>query len=739
MAHRQIPALVATSAATLGLMLLTGPAQAQIEQAGAADTGGGLGLPEVTVTTERYKSTVQTTPVAVTALNPEVLTQRKVTSVQDVQAQIPGIVITPSTGSSNSARIVMRGVGQEQGGINFDPAVGIYIDGVYQPRINGSFFDFFDIASLEVLRGPQGTLYGRNTSGGAIKIETRRPEMTGFTASAEAGLGNWAGNEVKGFVSGPIIPGKLAFSLSGVQRYHDGYFDDPYYDRRIGNLKRWGERAKLLFTPFEGFEATLSVYAMQDYSDPGVGVPLQVAVGVVDPYANNTFNRDLTRTEVFGPIGQSLNNNGASLNMTYKVSPQLEINSITGYGDLNIHSSGSILWLTAAAQQTGNGALNLGAGGDGRTHDEFYSQELNATYTSERIKAVGGLYVFHEEGLARTIIGNPQNNQERLTDAYAVFAQATYNIGWGVGLTGGIRETKEFADFTQYYYTLLDHPQSLKDQFKGTSPKVGIDWQATPNILTYASWTKGFKSGGINPVPPNANTGVPGKAGAPQPYGPETSNSFEIGGKLQTSDHRLRLNSAFFIAKYDGLQLPVFFPGTSTSYTSNASKATVKGIELEPTWQVFEGLQIYGNAAFYTGKYTEPFVCTSQHGVFQQCENRKLKGLIPQDETLGFDYTLPLPLPGKFHLLGQLHHTGYYYNNVANEGPLVQTVPVTLYDASIAYNDPSGHYRISVDGKNITDKHYVTAGLQLASPATPSVTGYVNDPRTIMVRLQADF
>ncbi|MBS0418815.1 MAG: TonB-dependent receptor [Proteobacteria bacterium] len=728
-----------TLAAAIGLLLASAAAVAQTESTEAGDTSGGLGLQEVTVTTERYKATVQSTPVAVTAFNPDILADRKVTSVQDVSAQIPGTVITPSTGSSNSARIVMRGVGQEQGGINFDPAVGIYIDGVYQPRINGSFFDFFDLASLEVLRGPQGTLYGRNTSGGAIKIDTRRPELNEFTGSAEVGFGDWSANEVKGFLTGPIIPGKLAFSVSGVERYHNGFFNDPYYDHRIGNLKRWGERAKLLFTPWDNFEATLSVYAMQDYSDPGVGVPLQVGVGVVDPYANNSFNRDLTRTEIFGPIGQSLTNNGASLNMTYEPMENLAINSITGYGLLSIHSTGSILWLTAAAQKTGNGALNLGAGGDGRTRDEFYSQEFNATYTSEKIKAVGGLYVFHEEGRAQTIIGNPQNIQQRLTDAYAVFAQATYNIGWGVGLTGGIRETKEFADFTQYYYTLINHPQALKDQFKGTSPKIGVDWQMTPDILSYASWTKGFKSGGINPVPPTANTGVPGQAGAPQAYGPETSNSFEIGNKLQTPNHQFRLNTALFIAKYDGLQLPVFFPGTSTSYTSNASKATVKGIELEPTWQVMDGLQLYGNASFYTGKYTQPFICTSQHGVFQQCENRKLKGLIPGSETLGVDYSPPIPIPGKVHLLGQARHTGFYYNNVANEGPLVQTQAVTLYDASIAYNDPTGHYRVSLDGKNITNKHYVAAGLQLASPLIPSVTGYINDPRTIMVRLQADF
>lgn len=735
MVNREFSAAAAASAVTIGLLLAATDAAAQSSESPAAEPSGGL--PEVTVSAERYRATVQTTPVAVTALSSEVLTERKVTSVQDVSAQIPGIVITPSTGSSNSARIVLRGAGQEQGGINFDPAVGIYIDGVYQPRINGAFFDFFDIQSLEVLRGPQGTLYGRNTSGGAIKLETLRPSST-WTGLGELAVGEWDTRDVKAYVSGPIVPGVLAFSASGVTRNRDGFFDDPYYDHRIGNMKRRAERAKLLFTPIDEFEATLSVFAMQDYSDPGVGVPLQVGAGVIDPYATGE-GRDLTRTEVFGPMGQNLNYNGAALNATYSLTPNLKVNSITGYGLLNIHSSGSILWLTAAAQHTGNGALNLGAGGDGRTRDEFYSQEFNVTYTSDRLNAVGGLFYFHENGKAETVIGNPQNIQNRLTKAYAAFAQATLNVGAGVGLTAGLRQTKEDADFTQFYYTLINTPQSLTDSFKGTTPKLGIDWQITPDILAYASWTKGFKSGGINPVPPNANTGVPGRLGSPQPYGPETVNSYEVGTKFQTPDHHFRLNVAAFEAKYNGLQLPVFFPGTSTSYTSNASAATIKGIELEPTWQVFDSLQIYGNMAYYTGQYTQPFICSGANGAFRDCSNGKIKGLVPNKTVVGFNYSVPLPLPGEFHLLGQASHTGHYYNNVANEGPLVQTYPVTLYDASVAWNDPTGHWRVAVDVKNLTDKHYVLAGLQLASAVIPSVTGYINDPRTILLRVGVNF
>jgi iron complex outermembrane recepter protein len=694
-------------------------------------------LAEVTVTAERFAENVQTTPVAVTALSSDTLATRQVTSIQNVSSSIPGIVISPATGSSNSLRIVLRGADQEQGGINFDPAVGVYIDGVYQPRINGGFFDFFDIKSLEVLRGPQGTLYGRNTSGGAIKITTLDPSFQ-WTGRTEVAAGNWASKEAKAWVSGPLVPDLLAFSVSAVYRYHDGFISDPYYDRRIGNMDRRAERAKLLFTPGEKFRAVLSVFAMQDYSDPGVGVPLQVGLGAVDPYATGE-NRDLTTSEVFGPMGQSLNNNEGSLNMTYTVNPSFTLSSITGYGNLNISSSGSILWITGAAQKAHNGALNIGAGGIGFTHDSFVSQEFDATYVTDRLKGVAGLYYFHEDGKNEAVTANPPNDQHRVTKASAVFGQATYSLVDGLALVAGIRFTQEDAYLNQFYYSLLPNPQALSDTFSGTTPKLGLNWQINPDLFTYFSWTKGFKSGGINPVPPNANTGVPGAIGAPVPYGPEKDTNYELGIKVQTPGHTFQLNTAIFDTEYNGLQLPVFFPGTSTSYTSNASGASIKGIELEPTWQITRNLHLYGNMAFYEGKYTAPFVCSLANGAFAECSGFKIKGLMPGKEVVGVNYILPLHIPGALTVTGQATHTTHYYNNVANQGPLVQTYPVTIWNASLIWNDESGHWQTSLEVTNVTDKHYVVAGLQLASPITPSVTGYVNDPRVILFRVDYDF
>lgn len=710
-------------------------AQGTTSQATNAPPAGGLA--EVVVTAERFSTNVQTTPVAVTALTSETLEERQVTNVLESSSQIPGIVITPATGTSNGARIVLRGAGQEQSGINFDPAVGIYVDNVYQPRINGAFFDFFDLERIEVLRGPQGTLYGRNTSGGAIKIETLRPTFH-WTGAAELSGGNWDSRQARAYVSGPLMSDKVAFSLSGVIRKRDGFIYGTAYGKDLGRMDRRAVRGKVLITPNDKLDIEASFVAQQDNSDPGIGVPLQVGAGVVDPLATGR-DRDLTVTEVFGPYGQSLRNNEATLNVKYKFSPELTLSSTTGYGDLTQRSSGTILWITAAAQASGNGALNIGAGGDGRTFDRFTSQEFDLTYSGQKLRGVAGLYYFKERGRNYALLGNI-NDQIRDTKALAAFMQLTYDVTDTVSLTLGDRYTKEDAEFSQWYHLLTPAPQTgYKKSFTGTSPKFGINWQATDNLFTYASLTKGFKSGGFNPVPPNTNTGVPGQIAFPVPYGPETVKSYELGVKFQTANHRLRVNTALFQAEYSGLQLPVFFPGTSSSYTSNASSATIKGLELEPTWQVTDSLQLYSIAAWTQGKYTQSFICSGSDGVFRDCSGNHIKGVIPHKIVTGFAYTPELPLPGRLRISGDWSMTGAYFNNVANSIYLVQTQAADIYNGSISWTAPDDKWSLTLDGRNLANKHYVIAGLQLSSPVRPAVTGYINEPRQVTLRFRMNF
>jgi iron complex outermembrane receptor protein len=716
----------------------TTAAFAQDESAGKEDDGA---LATVRVTAERFGATLQTTPVAVTAVSGDQLEQRGVTNVLNAAAEIPGIMITPTQGSNTSARIAMRGVNQSTAGINFDPAVGMYIDGIYQPRINGAFFEFFDIDNIEVLRGPQGTLYGRNSSAGALKIQTLRPAFE-WTGKAELSGGNYNARGAKGYLSGPIVQDVLAFSVSGVLRKHDGFIYGTEYGRRIGDIDSRAERAKLLFTPGEKFEAELSVFAIQDYSEAGVPVPLQVLPGINMPEANGTFDRDYTRTEIYGPFGEGfINNTGSALNLRYKVSDAFELASITGFGNQRTYSTGSTLWVSLAQQAQKNAGVNVTApsSNEGRTRDVYYTQEFTGTYTTDKVKGVVGLYYINEKGKSRaTTAASPTIDQDRNTEAYAAFAQGTYNVGAGVGLTAGIRYTREEAEFTQFYRQLLGVSQSAAKTFTSTTPKLGINWQATPDLLTYASFTKGFKSGGFNPIPPNANTGVVGQIGAPTPYDPENVKSYELGAKWTTLGGKLRINVAAYRAEYEGMQLPVFFPGTSTIYTSNATSGVAKGVEIEPTWQLARTFQLYGNLALNSGGYTGPFICANEFGAKVDCSQNDLVGLMPTKSLLGFRYTPALPIPGQFRVNGSWAYHSSYYNNVANAGPLVRTLAASIYNLSLGWRSES-MWDVNLDVRNLFDKHYSLAGLQLSDPVRAAVSAFPNSPREIILRVGVNF
>jgi len=718
------------------LIPAVGSAQAaspQEENAGALD--------EVSVTAERYHATVQTTPVAVTAISAETLSDRQVANVLQAASEIPGTVIMPNINSSNNARIVMRGAGQENSGINFDQAVGVYIDDVIQPRVNGAFFDFFDVGSIEVLRGPQGTLYGRNSSGGAVKIITRRPAFD-WTGGAELAAGNWNAYSGKAYLSGPIIDDKLAFSFSGSKNKHDGYLYSPYYHKRVGETDNSVERLKLLYTPTDSLEFQAEYHFVQDYSEPTYGVPLLVAPNVVGTQANGTRDRDLTITENLGTPGNPyLYNDGGSLHATWNNGP-FSVNYIGGIGNLRTFSDGTVsLTLTRAAQVAYENGTEAPAGAnEGRARVQWYSHELNSTYSTERIKGVAGLYYYNEKGSSRSIAADsPTIDQDRGVDAWAAYAQGTYTLDNGLGFTVGARHTEETADFTQYYRLQLAEPQSDSKTFTANTVKLGANWQITDDFLTYASYTEGFKSGGFNPVPPASSIGG-GQIGRPVAYNPETVESYEFGSKVTLLDRRLRLNLAVFRAEYADMQLPQFFPGTTTSYTTNATGAIVEGIEFEPTWQALDDLQVYATGSLMRGHYTAPFNCSLSTTVVVDCSANHLKALTPRKMTLGLRYSPALAfVPGRLSFNGSWNYNSSFYTNLSNERDVFQPEQADLFNASVSWVDPSGMYKASIEGRNITDAHYIMNGVQLASPTAPQITGYPNEPRTILFRVGVNF
>ena len=400
--------------------------------------------------------------------------------------------------------------------------------------------------------------------------------------------------------------------------------------------------------------------------------------------------------------------------------------------------------LTAAcgkAETTSTSGTEAPAGAnEGRSHVEWYSHELNSTYSTERLKGVVGVYYYNEDGSSRSIaLDSPTIDQDRGVDAWAAYAQGPYTFDNGLGFTLGIRHTEETADFTQFYRLQLAEPQSDSKVFKANTPKFGINWQITDDILTYASYTEGFKSGGFNPVPPASSIGG-GQIGRPVPYDPEYVDSYEVGGKFTLFDQRARLNLALFRAEYSGMQLPQFFPGTTTSYTTNATGAIVEGIEFEPTWQALDDLQIYATGSVMRGHYTAPFNCSLSNTTIVDCSDRDLKALVPRKLTLGFKYSPEFSfVPGELTFNGSWNYNSSYFTNLSNERYVFQPEQADIFNASITWLDSSGTYRASIEARNLADSHYIMNGVQLASATAPSITGYPNEPRTIMFRVGMTF
>lgn len=695
----------------------------------AASVDAGVKLEEVTVTAERFSSTVQSTPVSVTAVTAAELAERNISSVLQAAEAVPGVLIVP--GASSIARVSMRGSLQSLSGIRSNAVVGIYIDDVIQPRPNGGLFDFFDIETLEVLRGPQGTLYGRNTPGGAIKVQTKRPTFD-WTAAAELGVGNLDAREGKAYVSGPLIEDKLAFSVSGVMRQRDGFIYGPQYGERVGDVDSRGQRVKLLYTPTEKLEIDFSVFAIQDYTEMGVAIPLTLLPGVNDPYA--APGRSLDLVETAGSLRQRLNNSGASINATYTVSDVWQLQSITGYGNLRWVDDGSELILTPAIIAQNNGQLSLAnEGRSDPSSSEFFSQEINAYYESGRLKAVGGVYYFHEDGVARQVTPTSLLDDQNKTEAAAVFGQAIYTLGGGVNVTAGLRYTRETQEYYSFQTGSVRGAQVGSGTWTALTPKLGLDWKVTSNLLTYASWTKGYRAGGFNPR--NPDTGL----FDPTPYGEETVDSYEVGLKFMSDDRRFRLNAAAYVAMYEDLQLPVFMTGTNQLYTINASGAKVKGIELEPTWQASDSLQLYGNMSFTDGNYTDRFLCAGQYNQIIDCSNKKLKGLVPVMSVVGFKFSPQLPIPGGLSIDGSWRFVDKHYNNTSNEGPLDQTQAQDLYNAAIRWEDDQGRWNVSLEGRNLEDKRFVQSTVQRAHATQPATSAFVNMAREIMFRVGTNF
>jgi iron complex outermembrane receptor protein len=387
-------------------------------------------IEEVIVTPQRRPESLQKTPVSVTALSSEALESRQVTSVLDIAAQVPNLRIEPVTGLSNASRVFMRGVGEDQSSPTTDAAIGLYVDGVYYPRTLGALFDLVDVQRIEVLRGPQGTLYGRNTSGGAIKIITRDPGDT-LEGTAEWTAGNFGRQQMRAAVSGPMGP-SLRGSLSVLQQSRDGTSIDSTLGIDVNRKNLNSVRGKLILDASDNLEIKMVIDQTTDTGNVGVGTSGFTGIPA------NLF----TTTANANPAGY-LRTRGTALTATY-VKGDYTLTSISAWRDLKNYG-------TLDNDAEARTILHFGFDAD----QKQFSQEVTMAAKWGRVQGILGAYWFDEDNIyaSNNISGSRANAAAAVTStagvttqgstSSALFGQATYSLTDEFRVTAGGRQTND--------------------------------------------------------------------------------------------------------------------------------------------------------------------------------------------------------------------------------------------------------------------------------------------------------
>ena len=714
---------------------------------------------EIVVTARRTEERLQRVPASISAFNARALDRLQATDTTGLQGAVPNLNIVQGRGSSNATNIYIRGIGQPDALQTFDPAVGVYIDDVYLSRIRGNQLDLLDVDRIEVLRGPQGTLYGKNTIGGAIKYVTRKPGND-LRIDTTFAIGTHGQLETRAAASGPVANG-VSVGVAVIHAEHAGYVEDRVLNQSYNDKNSTGARAALAITPASNVRIDLTADYSRDDNALNVGRPvnnlnslLGVPLPVEDPVGSGKY--DWTGRVTPGlPNSTKTKHYGFAGTAAVDVSSAVTLKSITAYRNLK---TADYIDIDATQYQLGDVFVGV--------HQKQFSQEFQATYTSDRLSGVAGLYYLHEdvpshqEAYGNDALRSPlfpgatflrTVDDSLVTKSYAAYANGSYTIVPTVRLSAGIRwthETKDyerttstFSNFALFRGTFPFAPP--RGKWSDVSPMASVDWQVTPATMVYARVAKGFKSGGFN-----------GRANDPTSatkYDPETVWSYEAGFKA-TIANQLRLNGAIFDNEYKDFQARVSgldtdpitgLPAAKLSVL-NAGKLRIRGAELEGYWSPTRELLIDSQVGYLDAEYKQfddvRFTSFGGSRAFQT------PAFSPKwTFRVGAQYSFDIGDSGAITIGGQTRYRSR--QALAVDNTLVNSnVPIEglfqngywVEDARIVWENASKKLAVGVYGNNITKKAYKTDAQEFSSVGNIR-TVYYGAPRTVTLRLTARY
>lgn len=690
---------------------------------------GTQGLEEIVVTATKRAESIQDVPISIAAVNAAEMQRLGMTGINDISLRVPGLNYT-NMGDLKFSPISLRGVYGSAASAGSDPAVGTYVDEVFTNQGVGNVYDLFDIERVEVLRGPQGTLFGRNTIGGVINITTRRPTEK-FTADAEVTYGNYDYVRAGALISGPLGSDRVLGKISATYNDRDGRTENLTFNKDVNTIHNWSTRGQLLFRLTEDSELLLT----GDYTKVDQNTLA---------YDTLRYNDSATLPQVIDLLGYPRNTSAFDRKV---------------YGDqLNVEKLE--LWGVAANFTTKVGGANMTAIASYRTHDYYnradtdrssvaflydgdpesvdrYSGEVRFDWTTGALNWLAGAYYYDQRSTnlsfievgsdLASLLGAPEltgskagSNGEMTTRSYAGFASLTWTVTDAWTLTAGGRYTneKKTIDFVQTDpLGLLGGDQALKadESWSKFTPTLTAQFRWNEDVMAYATVSEGFKSGGYNDALGDASNIA---------FDPETLWNYEIGLKTNLADRRVILNLAAYYMDWKKIQIRVDNPNTPTYDPNilNAGAAHTTGFEAEIEALPTDNLRLGAGISVIDAKYDE--------GTLPSGERLRTIPFAPTySGDLNAEYRIPLA-HGTLVMLGEAVIRGEAYLTQDNS-PDGKQDAYQLYNARLGYESQGGKWSVFLWGKNLTDEKVVQRLFDLYDvDVVGQKFAELNDPRT---------
>lgn len=732
------------------------PAEEQSTQSGESDTN--QVLDKVVVTAQKREQSLQDVPVSVSVVDQAAIANQVNNSPGDIARLVPNLYGNPVGGRESRPRWFLRGVGVNTSSL-VSP-IGIYYDEVFQSSLNLHTQPLFDLDRVEVLRGPQGTLWGKNTTGGAIHFVSRKPTFAD-DGYVKFGLGNYDKRETQGAIGGGLTD-TLAGRLSFYHEQSDGWAKNRYSgDEDAGALDDSALRGQLLFAPNDDVDVLLNLHYRTLDTTAVPGYPIGVRAGGADdfgyvapssqkPRIGDAINRNNDADGDLKNYGQSLTVNAAL--------GEFALTSITAFEHYETEGSGD-------RDQSPNEVIRTYSIQDGSQ----FSQELRLTSpSSDRLRWIAGVYYFKDrqnlDETSATLPSTPQvfgtyyqNTRSTVdTESYALFGNVAYDFNDHFSVNTGLRRTWEEVGIdlegvsgpargnTVYRNThdwwrrsaivgplRVNAVQDESNRWSDWTYDITPEWRLNEQALAFFRYAKGFRSGGYNATV-TAQSSV-------NTVDPESIDSYELGVKTTWLDGRLTLNGALFYYEWQDMQLNiqgVTPAGLNASTLRNAALGKGKGLELELVALPLDNLRIAANLGLLSAKYNDFSALQADGSVEDYSGNRFARA---PETTLGIDlqYRHPLPIGG--HLVvgtDWAYQSRIYYNSIDQSDPYQQQAAYTLGNARLGYVSADEKTEVTGYIRNLTNKSYETITVVPANGAYRTTLG---NPQTYGISLLVKF